>query len=233
MLRVISGSARNLKLITPEGLETRPTTDRIKETLFNMLESWRLKEGKGWGQLSFLDVFAGSGSIGIEAWSRGVKLLYFMENDAEALKVLNQNLALVKLPQVAAVDALNPPPAPRAISLVFMDAPYGKELWAAVLPKLVDAGWIDKDTLVVVETDKKAPEIVPEGFYEVKERAAGRNLFLFIKQGVKDETELYKNGNSGQSVGGRYGGASEIGPPWCPPWYGGYCHSFVCKIFKV
>ena len=189
-MRVISGIARGKKLFSPTTEATQPTMDRAKETLFNMLESWRLKEGKGWGQISFLDVFAGSGSIGIEAWSRGVKAPYFMENDADALKVLNQNLALVKLSQVVVTNALNPPPAPRAMSIVFMDAPYGQELWAAALPKLADAGWIDKDTLIVIETDKKAPEIVPDGFYEIKERAAGRNLFLFIKQGVKDETGL-------------------------------------------
>jgi len=189
-MRVISGIARGKKLFSPTTETTQPTMDRAKETLFNMLESWRLKEGKGWGQLSFLDVFAGSGAIGIEAWSRGVKSLYFMENDNDALAVLNQNLALVKLPKVLAVDALNPPPAPRVMSIVFMDAPYGNGLWAAALPQLIQAGWIDKETLIVVETDKKAPEIVPEGFYEIKERAAGRNLFLFIKQGVSDETEL-------------------------------------------
>lgn len=189
-MRVISGIARGKKLFSPTTEATQPTMDRAKETLFNMLESWRLKEGKGWGQLSFLDVFAGSGSIGIEAWSRGVKCPYFMENDADALKVLNQNLALVKLPKADMVDALNPPTAARAMSIVFMDAPYGKGLWAAALPKLIQTGWIDKETLIVVETDKKAPEIVPDGFYELKERAAGRNLFLFIKQGVKDETRL-------------------------------------------
>ena len=182
-MRIISGIARGKKLFSPTTEATQPTMDRAKETLFNMLESWRLKEGKGWGQLSFLDVFSGSGAIGIEAWSRGVKSPYFMENDPDALKVLNQNLALVKLPKVESVDALNPPLASRAVSIAFMDAPYGQGLWAAALPKLIQAGWIDKETLIVIETDKKAPEIVPDGFVELKERAAGRNLFLFIKQG--------------------------------------------------
>ena len=182
-MRIISGIARGKKLFSPTTEATQPTMDRAKETLFNMLESWRLKEGKGWGQLSFLDVFAGSGAVGIESWSRGVKCPYFMEKNAEALEVLNQNLKLVKLPPVSMTDALNPPPAPRAMSIVFMDAPYGKGLWAAALPKLIESGWIDKDTLIVIETDKKAPEIVPDGFIEIKERAAGRNLFLFVKQG--------------------------------------------------
>ena len=113
-----------------------------------------------------------------------------MENDEDALKVLNQNLSLMKLPHATSVDALNPPLAPRAMSIVFLDAPYGKGLWAASLPKLIETGWIDNETLIVVETDKKAPEIIPDGFCEIKERAAGRNLFLFIKKGEKDETEF-------------------------------------------
>ena len=187
-MRIISGIARGIKLYSPTTEDTQPTMDRAKETLFNMLESWRLNEGKGWAQLSFLDVFAGSGAIGIEAWSRGVKSPYFMEKDAAALNVLNQNLALVKLPKASAIDALDPPKAPRAMSIVFMDAPYGKGLWAEALPELVRQGWIDKQTLIVVETDKKAPEVIPDGFTELKERAAGRNLFLFIKQGDRDET---------------------------------------------
>ena len=94
-MRIISGIARGKKLFSPVTEVTQPTMDRAKETLFNMLESWRLKEGKGWGQLSFLDVFAGSGSIGIEAWSRGVKCPYFMENDADALKILNHNTEIL------------------------------------------------------------------------------------------------------------------------------------------
>jgi len=189
-MRIISGIARGKKLFSPISDVTQPTMDRAKEMLFNMLESWRLQEGKGWRQMSFLDVFAGSGAIGIEAWSRGAKAVYFMENDASALKVLNQNLALVKLPEVTALDAVNPPLAPRAMSIVFMDAPYGHGLWASALPQLIQMGWIDKETLIVIETDKKAPEIVPDGFQEIKERAAGRNLFLFIKQGVMNETTL-------------------------------------------
>ena len=189
-MRIVAGNKKGKILKSPTDNKTRPTSDKARTALFDILNSIFLKKKIKWEKISFLDVFAGSGSIGIEAWSRGVKAPYFMENDVDALKILNQNLALVKLPKVGAMDALNPPPAPRAMSIVFMDAPYGKELWAAALPKLVETGWIDKETLVVVETDKKAPEIVPEGFYEIKERAAGRNLFLFIKQGVKDEAGL-------------------------------------------
>lgn len=180
-MRIISGIARGKKLFSPLTETTQPTMDRAKETLFNMLESWRLQEGLGWGQISFLDAFAGSGSVGLEAWSRGVKSLYFMENDVSALQILNQNRALFHLPPVEKSDALHPMPVHRAMRVVFMDAPYGKGLWAQALLALTQQGWIDSETLVVVETDKKSPEPVPDTFEVLKERAAGRNLFLFLK----------------------------------------------------
>ena len=170
-MRVISGIARGKKLFSPTTEATQPTMDRAKETLFNMLESWRLKEGKGWGQISFLDVFAGSGAIGIEAWSRGVKSPYFMENDVDALKILNQNLALVKLPKVGAVDALNPSPAPRAMSVVFMDAPYNKGLTEKALSSIVSL--LNKGALCLIEMEKNENLEFPKYYNILDERRYG------------------------------------------------------------
>ena len=181
-MRVISGIARGKKLYSPTTAATQPTMDRAKETLFNMLESWRLKAGKGWAQISFLDVFAGSGAIGIEAWSRGVKAPVFMEKDSAALKILNQNLQLVGLPKVGGQDALNPPLG-HPVSIIFMDAPYGKGLWPLSLHALQKTGWINGETLIIIETDAQNPEIIPQGFEQIQQRKAGRNLFLFLKQG--------------------------------------------------
>jgi len=185
-MRIISGIARGKKLLSPVTAETQPTMDRAKETLFNMLESWRLNEGKGWAQISFVDVFAGSGAIGIEAWSRGVRSPVFIEKNQDALKILNQNLSSVGLDPVVAVDALNPPLGKPA-SVLFMDAPYGAGLWPLALQAFRKTGWINPETLIIVETDGKNPEKVPSDFSVMKTRNAGRNLFLFIKQGVKHE----------------------------------------------
>jgi len=186
-MRIISGIARGKKLLSPTTEMTQPTMDRAKETLFNVLESWRLGEGKGWAQISFADVFSGSGAIGIEAWSRGVKAPVFIEKNAEALKILNQNLKNVGLAPVEASDALNPSKG-KPVSILFMDAPYGQNLWPLALNAFNKAGWIDKNTLIIIETDAKNPEKAPKGFGLVKERKAGRNLFLFFKQGETDET---------------------------------------------
>ena len=185
-MRIISGIARGKKLQSPLTESTQPTMDRAKETLFNVLESWRLNEGKGWAQISFVDVFSGSGAIGIEAWSRGVKSPVFIEKNPDALKILNQNLSAVGLKKVDAVDALNPPQGKPA-SIIFMDAPYGMGLWPLALQAFLKTGWVDNNTLIIIETDGKNPEKVPMGFVVTKERKAGRNLFLFLKQGAKHE----------------------------------------------
>jgi len=185
-MRIISGIARGKKLLSPTTMATQPTMDRAKETLFNMLESWRLKEGKGWAQLSFIDVFSGSGAIGIEAWSRGVKAPIFIEKDRDALLILNQNLKTVGLKSVVATDALNPPKGKPA-GIIFMDAPYGKGLLSLALNAFLQTGWIDDKTLIVVETDAQNPESVPVRFEVIKKRKAGRNLFLFLKQGENNE----------------------------------------------
>lgn len=185
-MRVISGIAKGKKLLSPMTQATQPTMDRAKETLFNMLESWRLNEGLGWAQISFADVFAGSGAIGIEAWSRGVKAPVFIEKDKDALQILNQNLQAVGLKTVTAIDALNPPPG-RPMRIIFMDAPYGKGLWSLALKAFSQTGWIDDKTLIIIETDGQNPEPVPIGFFMIKKRKAGRNLFLFLQQGDSNE----------------------------------------------
>ena len=95
-MRVIAGKARSLKLKTPDGLDTRPTTDRIKETLFNMLQPY-LPDG------IFIDLFSGSGGIGIEALSRGAKHAYFIENNKNAIACILDNLKFTRLTEDATV----------------------------------------------------------------------------------------------------------------------------------
>lgn len=95
-MRVIAGTARSLRLKTPEGMDTRPTTDRIKETLFNMLQPYL-------GDALFVDLFSGSGGIGIEALSRGARHAYFIENERRALSCIQENLQFTHLAEQATV----------------------------------------------------------------------------------------------------------------------------------
>jgi len=148
-MRVIAGTARSLPLKAPEGLETRPTIDRIKETLFNMLQM----DVPG---SVFLDLFSGSGGIGIEALSRGARKVYFVENAVKAISCIEQNLAFTKLGDRAVVlkqdvcSALGTLREKQA-DIIFMDPPYDCGHERAVLSVLRNMDYVTEDTLLIVE----------------------------------------------------------------------------------
>ena len=151
-MRVIAGSARRLLLRTPAGTNTRPTTDRIKETLFNMLQ--RELAGK-----VFLDLFAGSGGIGIEALSRGARHACFADSSREAIACVRDNLTHTKLADRATVYAMDAGAAlarmsaeKRIFDIVFLDPPYGKGLELAALSAMRQYGLLAEDATVIVET---------------------------------------------------------------------------------
>jgi len=152
-MRVIAGTARRLLLKTIEGQGTRPTTDRIKETLFNMIH----QDLPG---SDFLDLFAGSGAIGIEALSRGAKKCVFVENNRKAAGVIRDNLVHTHLDEGGEIlirDALS------AVQIledrgerfdhIFMDPPYGKLLERDVLLRLSGSPLLKEGGLIIVESD--------------------------------------------------------------------------------
>ncbi len=184
-MRIIAGKWRGKKLVTPLGTTTRPTSDRAKEMLFNVLNAYLLKQGKNWESLLFADVFAGSGAIGIEALSRGAKHIFLIENNREALACLRQNTVGMQGVDIVARDATQPiPHAP--VDIIFMDAPYGKGLWQEALAVLTQAGWVNEQTLVIIETDRSDEEVLPDGWRLEQRRSAGRNVFLFAYKGTED-----------------------------------------------
>ena len=181
-MRVIAGKARRVQLKTLEGMSTRPTTDRIKETLFNMIQ-YDLYD------TNFLDLFAGSGAIGIEALSRGCESATFVENNPAAGKVIADNLKATRLEGQATVlttdviDAISRLEKKDTVfQYVFMDPPYNKELESAVLRRLRDSKIIDLDTMIIIEASLET-EI--DGFEElgftiekVKEYKTNKHIFV-------------------------------------------------------
>ncbi len=151
-MRVIAGTARRLPLKTLEGPKTRPTTDRIKETLFNMLQA----DVNG---CRFLDLFAGSGAIGIEALSRGARECVFVENDKKAADCIRDNLAFTHLEDGAELlgcDALTAvgrleAAGAEVFDLIFMDPPYRKGLEKELILRLIHSRLVDDMTTIVVE----------------------------------------------------------------------------------
>ena len=181
-MRVIAGTARSLPLKTREGKDTRPTTDRIKETLFNMLQPYV-------GEAVFFDLFSGSGGIGIEALSRGAKHAYFVENDAKAIECIVDNLKFTRFTEKATVLKQDVVSALQGISekeadIIFMDPPYDQHFEKRVLEALATKSYVTLDTLIVVEASLKTDfDYLDEMGYEVvKEKKYKTNKHMFIRR---------------------------------------------------
>ena len=183
-MRVIAGKARHLKLKTVEGLGTRPTTDRIKETLFNMITP--MVPGA-----SFLDLFSGSGGIGIEALSRGASCAVFVENNRRAVSCIRDNLHHTQMEDQAQVMARDVFSAlslleeeKRRFDLIFMDPPYGKGWEKRVLTFLAASPLCDEDTVIIAESDLLTEYSFLEGtaLSVTKEKIYKTNKHTFIKK---------------------------------------------------
>lgn len=182
-MRVIAGKARSLRLKTVEGLETRPTTDRIKETLFNMLQ-YRLADCR------FLDLFSGSGAIGIEALSRGASCCVFVEQNRKAVDCIRENLKFTRLESQArimtadAVSAVRQLNGEEPFDCIFMDPPYDKGLETEVLRVLQDTDLLTEDTLVIVEASLHTSfeDMNSIGYQVIKEKKYKTNQHVFLKK---------------------------------------------------
>jgi len=159
MTRIISGMAGGRRLETPPGDATRPTSDRVREALFSMLEARNVIRGR-----RVLDLFAGSGALGLEAASRGAAEVVLVESSRQAIGVARRNTAVVGIVRVTAVLSsvqryLERSPD-RPFDLVFLDPPYtlAEPVLGAHLATLHEGGWLAPDALVVVERSTRSPE---------------------------------------------------------------------------
>lgn len=179
-MRIVAGQWRGRSLAAPKGDATRPTADRVRQALFDMLlhAPWG-----GYDRVvgaTVLDAFAGTGALGLEALSRGAAHGHFIERDRAALAALRGNVAaLGAAATVHAADALRPPPGV-ACSLVFLDPPYGQGLVERALAALDAAGWIAADALVVAECGR---DEAPVEWGEVlAERAHGAARIVVMRR---------------------------------------------------
>jgi 16S rRNA (guanine(966)-N(2))-methyltransferase RsmD len=180
-MRVIAGTARRLNLKTVSGMETRPTTDRIKETLFNMINPYLY-------DTCFLDLFAGCGQIGIEALSRGAKEAVFVENNKQAANCIEENLKVTKLNDKAQVicqdvlTALKRLEGTKVFDYVFMDPPYDNLLEKQVLEYLRQSKLINGDTTIVIEAslETKFDYLEEMGFQVMKRKEYKTNTHMFV-----------------------------------------------------
>lgn len=185
-MRVIAGTARSLKLEAPQGMDTRPTTDRIKETLFNMIQ-FELPNCR------FLDLFSGSGGIGIEALSRGAREAVFVENQKNALACIEKNLLhtkfteksiLMKQDAFVALQSLELAKKKEPFDVVFMDPPYHMELERRVLEYFTVSTLITVETLIIFEAalDTDISYLEELGYELIKQKKYKTNQHIFVKR---------------------------------------------------
>ena len=182
-MRVVGGRLKGRNIASPASREIRPTADRLRESVFNILIHAYDDPIEG---ARVLDLFAGTGALGIEAVSRGAAFALFVDNGAEARALLRNNVEALGLGGVTKVyrrDATNLGPAHPMppFSLAFLDPPYARGLGEKALASLRDGGWLTADALLVVEEAKAAAFKAPEGFAELERRAYDDTEFVFLR----------------------------------------------------
>ncbi|MFI4989076.1 MAG: 16S rRNA (guanine(966)-N(2))-methyltransferase RsmD [Alphaproteobacteria bacterium] len=191
-MRIVAGKHRGRTLAAPEDGSVRPTADRVRENIFNILAHGRLSEDGGSliAEARVLDAFAGSGALGLEALSRGAAEAVFLDDDLSALECLRRNVKALGEEAgsiLVQADACRPPapakvrgnPLPR--TLVFLDPPYRSALAAPALAALAAAGWLADAAIAVVELDARDAFAPPAGFTLLDERRYGHTRLLFLR----------------------------------------------------
>ena len=183
-VRIIAGKWRGKKLITPKGLNVRPTSDRGKGALYDLLihgkpaaRGFKLRDAQ------VLDAFAGTGALGLEALSRGAAQVTFMENAKASQRAISANVSACQADSAVNLIETDVLAAPRAASpcgLIHLDPPYGKGLVSAALQRLETNGWIASGAICCAELGKDETLQIPEGFRQLEDRRYGAARIVIL-----------------------------------------------------
>lgn len=184
-MRVVAGRFKGRQIHAPKGEVTRPTSDRVRQAVFNILEHGL--DGVDLEGPRVIDLFAGTGALGLEALSRGARFCLFVEESASARAAIRQNVEALGLTGVTRIwrrDATRlGPAAPMApFDLAFLDPPYGRGLGEAALAALREGGWLRPGALALLEADAGDAIATPDGFAEMDRRAWGDTQAVFLKR---------------------------------------------------
>lgn len=185
-MRIVGGQHRGRQLETPADLPIRPTSDRAREALFNILEHGRMTEG-GLSPIRgarVLDAFCGTGALGLEALSRGAAEAVFLDRDPAALRLARRNAAQLDVATRSTfllADATHPPRSERPCTLVFLDPPYHQGLVAPSATALIESGWIGPGTILVAELARREKLPVVNHLKEIDRRLYGKTQVIFYR----------------------------------------------------
>ena len=183
-MRVVGGRLKGRNLASPSSNDIRPTADRLRESVFNILIHAYDNPIEG---ARVLDLFAGTGALGIEASSRGAAFVLFVDDGAEARALLRENVESLSLGGVTRIfrrdaTSLGPVHPLEPFSLTFLDPPYGKGLAEQALAAARDGGWLVSGALAVVEESVEAKFVAPEGYEELERRDYGDSELIFLRR---------------------------------------------------
>lgn len=185
-MRIVAGRFRGARLAAPKGQDTRPTSDKVRQALFNILRhgvaDFELEGAR------VLDVFAGTGALGLEALSQGARFALFIDSDASARAAIRQNVEALSLTGETKIwrrDATSPGPAGTLdpFDLVFLDPPYGRGLGTHALTALREGDWIRPGGVCVIEERADAEVAAPTGFSEIDRRRYGDTQVVILRAG--------------------------------------------------
>jgi 16S rRNA (guanine966-N2)-methyltransferase len=181
-MRIVGGKHGGRLLFVPEGRTIRPSADRVRESVFNILEHGSVRGDRrpAIKDLRVLDGFAGTGAYGLEALSRGAAHAVFVDRDLSTCRRNLFSLGLEKTATLIVADCLKPPKASRACDLVFLDPPYREGVASQALAALASAGWVAEGAIVVVELGARAPFTPPARFKSLDERHYGAARVVFL-----------------------------------------------------
>ena len=185
-LRIVGGVHRGRRLVAPPGEAVRPTSDRAREALFNILSHGNFAAaGLPFAGRPVLDAFAGTGAVGLEALSRGASAAAFIEDGRDALAALRRNVAALgeeARAHIVVGDATRPPRAALVCAVAFLDPPYRSGLASPALAALAAAGWLAADALVTVEVAAREELSPPDAFAVIDERIYGAARLVFLRR---------------------------------------------------
>jgi 16S rRNA (guanine966-N2)-methyltransferase len=184
-MRIVAGQFRGRPLAAPEGTHTRPTSDRVREAVFNILEHG--SAGFSFAHVRVLDLFAGPGALGLEALSRGAAFCLFVEEDVAARGLIRRNIETLGVTGTTKVfrrDATNLGPAGNrsgGFSLAFLDPPYEQGLALRALASAAQGGWLAPGAVAVIEESRRAAVALPPGFEALEQRTWGDTQAVFAR----------------------------------------------------
>lgn len=188
-MRITSGQYGGRSLATPKDMRVRPTSDKVRQAVFNILAHNDFGNGFALEGARVIDLFAGTGAMGIEALSRGASFCLFVDDSAESRALIRENVEALGLTGTTKIwrrDATNLGPmaagAGGPFDFVILDPPYRKDLIAPALASLREGGWLSERAVLIVETAEDEPQPVTEGFTVIDERAYGETRVAFLRR---------------------------------------------------